>query len=159
MIDRSTCFSDVAMTLEPLTLSCDDAQALLRRFTCLDRLPAETSENHAPKNALSENELVRQALLLVRDHSDYQIFGICADGEEQAIAALHTYLNALGYPELPKPTVAIAGPVYLKFNPKTGLCHLDSYTGSHRGVLVSCQSAYDGDVNEVFGHLPLDLFE
>ncbi|MDP5017066.1 MAG: DUF1824 family protein, partial [Dolichospermum sp.] len=28
----------------------------------------------------------------------------------------------------------------------------------HRGVLVSCQSYQEGGVNEMYGHLPLDLF-
>jgi hypothetical protein len=94
----------------------------------------------------------------MRDHSDYQILGVCADTAEQAIAALHTYLQAFGLTDLPVPA-AIAGVVYLKYNPKTGLCYLKPYEGEHRGVLVSCQSAYDGDVNETFGHFPLDLFD
>jgi hypothetical protein len=38
------------------------------------------------------------------------------------------------------------------------LCYLDSYAGHHRGVLVSCQSYQEGGVNEMYGHLPLDLF-
>lgn len=101
---------------------------------------------------------VQQALHLVREHSDYQILGICAETTTQAIAALHSYLTAFGYTKLPQPT-QIEGVVYLKYNPITGLCYVKPYQGSHRGVLVSCQSAYEGDVNETFGHLPLDLFE
>ncbi|WP_431658828.1 DUF1824 family protein [Pantanalinema rosaneae] len=125
-----------------------EAQSVLRRFTCLDRLAPEMIPDRA---------LTRQALLLVAHHSDYQIFGICADSVEQATTALHRYLAGLGYEE--SPTVPpLAGIVYVKYNPKTGRCHTDAYIGQHRGVLVSCQSAYDGDVNETFGHLPLDLF-
>ncbi|HEY9658957.1 MAG TPA: DUF1824 family protein [Allocoleopsis sp.] len=45
----------------------------------------------------------------------------------------------------------------MKFNPNASSCYADSYTGEHRGVLVSCQSADDG-INEMYGHLPLDLF-
>lgn len=130
------------------TLTVQAAQALLRKFTCIDRIPADQ---------IPSLEAVREALLLVREHSDYQIFGICAETSEEAIATLHHYLKALNYPEVPTPH-PIEGIVYLKFNPKTGLCHLDSYVGQHRGVLVSCQSAYDGDINETFGHLPLNLF-
>lgn len=130
------------------TLSLEAAIALLRQFLCVDRLPPEQ---------IPANSLVQQALHQVREHSDYQIFGICADSTTVAIAALHSYLAALDYAERPT-TEAIAGPVYLKFNPQTGRCHLDTYTGDHRGVLVSCQSADDGDVQETFGHLPLDLF-
>lgn len=129
-------------------LSLDGAQALLRTLTCIEPLPLDRIPDYA---------LIRQALHRVCDQSDYQILGICADTANQAIAALHRYLEALGRPEYPQPE-PIPAAVYLKFNPKTGLCYLQPYTGQHRGVLVSCQSAYDGDVNETFGHLPLDLF-
>lgn len=138
------------MTSNSTTLSLDAALSLLRQFTCLD-LQSQTPRPNAP--------VVRDALLLVREHSDYQIFGICAETAAQAIAALHAYLQALDYPEKPVPDTSVDGPVYLKFNPKTQLCYLNSYTGHHRGVLVSCQSAYEDDVNEMFGHLPLDLWE
>jgi hypothetical protein len=130
--------------------SLEAAQTLLRHFTCLDL------QNQAVQ---PEATLVRDALRLVREHSDYQIFGICADSATQAIAALHSYLQALDYPQKPVPSQVVEGPVYLKYNPKTQLCYLDSYTGHHRGVLVSCQSAYEGDVNEMFGHLPLEVWE
>ncbi|MBL1177745.1 DUF1824 family protein [Pantanalinema sp. GBBB05] len=133
---------------DSVTLALAEAQSVLRQFTCLDRLSPE---------AIPDQALTRQALLLVANHSDYQIFGICADSVEQATAALHHYLAGLGYEEFPE-VPALAGIVYVKYNPKTGRCHSDSYVGKHRGVLVSCQSAYDGDVNETFGHLPLDLF-
>lgn len=136
------------MSSNSSTLTVQSAQALLRKFTCLDRLSPDQVPN---------SEDVRVALLCVRDHSDYQIFGICADTSEEAIATLHHYLKALNYSQAPTPT-PVDGVVYLKFNPKTGFCHLDSYIGHHRGVLISCQSAYDGDINETFGHLPLNLF-
>lgn len=138
------------MTSNSPALTLEAAQKLLRQFTCLDLLSQESRPHSA---------LVRDALLLVREHSDYQIFGICADTTAQAIASLHAYLQALDYQEQPVPPTSVDGPVYLKFNPKTQLCYLNSYTGHHRGVLVSCQSAYDGDVNELFGHLPLNLWE
>jgi hypothetical protein len=138
------------MTSHSTALPLESALTLLRQFTCLDLL------SQAPRPDVAS---VREALLLVRDHSDYQIFGICAETTAEAIAALHAYLQALDYAEKPIPAMAVEGPVYLKFNPKTQLCYLDRYTGDYRGVLVSCQSAYDGDVNEMFGHLPLDLWE
>ncbi len=138
------------MTSHSIALTLESALALLRQFTCLDLL----SQTPRPEAAS-----VQEALLLVREHSDYQNFGISAETATAAIAALHTYLQALDYAERPTPTESVAGPVYLKFNPKTQLCYLNPYTGNHRGVLVSCQSAYDGNVNEMFGHLPLDLWE
>ncbi len=137
------------MTAETAPLTRQTAETLLRQFICIDSIPAD--QMPAPT-------AIQQALLLLRDQSDYQLLGVCAASAEQAIAALHAYLAAFGLPDRPLPAEAIAGAVYLKYNPKTGLCYLKPYTGDHRGVLVSCQSAYDGDVNETFGHLPLDLF-
>lgn len=129
-------------------LTVDAAQKILRQFLCVQ--PASDP-------VLPDLDRVRQALLLVANHSDYQIFGICADTTEQAAKALKAYLPALGYEASPQ-VPAIAGPIYVKYNPKTGRCHSAPYDGQHRGVLVSCQAAYDGEVNETFGHLPLDLF-
>ncbi|MBW4470225.1 MAG: DUF1824 family protein [Stenomitos rutilans HA7619-LM2] len=129
-------------------LTTETAQGVLRPFLCVDRSPETTPEA----------ALIRQALLLVAAHSDYQILGICADTINQATIALKSYLKALGYEATPEVTL-LEGSVYVKFNPKSDRCHVAPYTGTHRGVLVSCQSAYDGDVNETFGHLPLDLFE
>lgn len=134
--------------LNSQSLTLDSAQQLLRQFTCLDR---------GLDTIVPPHDQVRQALLLVVNHSDYQIFGVCADTVDQAAIALSTYLTALGYEEKPDMST-LSGPVYVKYNPKTGRCSVDTYTGSHRGVLVSCQSAYDGAINDTFGHLPLDLF-
>ncbi|MBD0345248.1 MAG: DUF1824 family protein [Coleofasciculus sp. Co-bin14] len=129
-------------------LTVEEAQKLLKPFNCLE-----------PKSVNSESEkaLLRQALLLLAEHSDYQILGICADTMAQGLSALKTYSEALGS----KPNLDLTpvdGSVYLKFNPKTRLCYAESYTGIHRGVLVSYQSAYEGQINDMYGHLPLDLF-
>jgi Domain of unknown function (DUF1824) len=133
-----------------MSLTLTIAQTRLQQFTCAQLGVAQP---------LPELDEVRAALLLVREHSDYQIFGVCADTAAQAIAALHRYLSALGYPQRPQPTSDLTGAVYLKFNPKNDLCYLSPYEGSDRGVLVSCQSAYEGDINEMFGHLPLKLWD
>ncbi len=104
-----------------------------------------------------DREQLQQALLQVANHSDYQMLGICADSFAQGRQALETYAAALGYTQIPIPE-PIDGPVYIKFNPRSGGCYVDSYVGSHRGVLVSCQSAEEPGINEMYGHLPLDLF-
>ncbi|HEY9884783.1 MAG TPA: DUF1824 family protein [Thermosynechococcaceae cyanobacterium] len=135
-----------ALDSENLTL--DAAQDILKQFVCSDRSPA----------VMPQAPLVRQALLLVAAHSDYQILGICADTIAQATIALKRYLTALGYEVMPE-VPSLDGAVYVKFNPNRNGCHVAPYNGTYRGVLVSCQSAYDGDVNETFGHLPLDLFD
>lgn len=130
-------------------LSVEEAQILLKDFNCT-----------AGKSLTSESEkvLIRQAVLVVSRFSDYQILGICADTAVQGIAALGSYAKALGY----KPNfdlTLVDGAVYIKFNPVTGLCYLNPYSGEHRGVLVSCQSPESYSINEIYGHLPLDLFE
>lgn len=126
--------------------SLEEAIHYLRQVNCL-----------APQDAAINRALLRQALLLAAEASDYQILGICADTLAEATQALESYAAALKYaPELNLPT--IEGAVYIKFNPNSGLCYASPYSGHHRGVLVSCQSA-DAGVNEMFGHLPLDLFQ
>ena len=115
------------MTVDSEIARIKEAQALLRKFICIEQIPPED---------VPVKTVIQEALLIVRENSDYQILGICADTADDAIAALHAYLNALDYPVIPTPA-PIEGAVYLKFNPKTGFCHLDAYVGTHRGVLVS----------------------
>jgi Domain of unknown function (DUF1824) len=129
-------------------LTVTDARKILNKFNCLDIAPILTG---------AEKTLVSQALILVTKLSDYQILGICADTVEEGLLAMKTYSHALGY-EVPRNLPKTEGPVYIKLNGKNGLCYLDSYVGHHRGVLVSCQSYEAGGINEMYGHLPLDLF-
>ncbi len=129
-------------------LTVADAKKILNKFNCIDI---------APKLKPSEKTLVRDALALLASISDYQILGICADTADEGMLAMKTYSHAFGY-EPPSNLPIIEGPVYIKLNGKNGVCYLDSYSGHHRGVLVSCQSYSQGGINEMFGHLPLDLF-
>jgi hypothetical protein len=126
--------------------SVEQASHYLRQVDCLN-----------PQTATVDHSLLRQALLFVIQASDYQIFGVCADTLAQGIQALESYAAALNYsPTLDLPAIEEA--VYIKFNPKSGLCYASPYSGNHRGVLVSCQSADETGINEMFGHFPLDLF-
>ncbi len=138
------------MSSQASSLTVQTAQELLRQFICLDREPSSPELDYGT---------VREALFLMVDRSDYQIFGICADNATQGQQALHSYLTALDRDERPEVQATTNDAVYIKYNPKTGLCRAEPYTGNHRGVLVSCQSAYDDDINETFGHLPIDLFD
>ena len=126
------------------------AQHLLRQFMSIDGATARGLEPEA----------VRAAVAIVAQASEYQILGVCADNAAQGFAALNSYLAALGYAEQPAMSdiTAANSAIYIKYNPKRDRCYTDRYTGAHRGVLVSCQSAYEHEVNETFGHLPLDLF-
>ncbi|MER3433176.1 MAG: DUF1824 domain-containing protein [Leptolyngbya sp. ERB_1_1] len=123
-----------------------EAETILRQFIC-----------NKPTQPL-DDATIREAVLIVRDLSDYQIFGICAETAEAGIQALSQYLAALKYETAPD-IRSLSGVIYIKYNPMTGRAHIEPYTGEHRAVLLSCQSAYDDGVNETFGHLPLNLFE
>lgn len=135
-------------TQVPTHLTIQEAQKILSSFNCVE-LKSVDSE--------SEKTLIRQAVLLIAEHSDYQIIGICAGTPEQGLLALESYAKALGY-ETSLDISQAEGSIYIKFNPLTGLCYCESYTGKHRGVLVSCQSSYEDGISEMYGHLPLDLF-
>lgn len=129
-------------------LTLEKAQNILKDFSCIETKPVTAAEK----------AFIREALLLITSFSDYQILGICADTSDQGVLALKTYSAALGY-EAKVDLTPVEGAVYIKFNSQTGLCYLDSYSGNYRGVLVSCQSSQYGSINEMYGHLPLDLFE
>jgi hypothetical protein len=129
-------------------LTVQAAQEILKNYDCVSRKTVDSE---------AEKALLRQALLLLTEHSDYQILGICADTAHQGIATLKSYLEAFNYEENLNLSL-VEGTVYIKFNLKNGSSYIDSYEGSHRGVLVSCQSVYEGGINEMYGHLPLDLF-
>jgi hypothetical protein len=128
--------------------SLEESHRLLKQFDCLHPATSLTT---------SDRNQLQQALLQVASQSEYQMLGICAETFAEAQQALMTYATALGYC-LNTELEAIEGPVYIKFNPKSGGCYANPYVGDHRGVLVSCQSAYETGLNEMYGHLPLDLF-
>ncbi|NMG58226.1 DUF1824 family protein [Geitlerinema sp. P-1104] len=115
------------------------------------------------EEAIADRPAVRQALYAIRPHCNYQIFGICADNAQEAIAALNRYTDVLGYPRAPEldscELDAMQGPMYLKYNPKTDLYYLNPYEGNERGVIISCQSVYDDGIRDTYGHFPLDLFD
>lgn len=128
-------------------LDLEAAHSILKGFSSLKRGGEEPQDR----------DRIQQALLLAASQSDYQILGVCADSLEQGLGALSGYAKALGYsPNLNLEPVE--GSVYIKFNPN-GRSYASPYGGEHRGVLVSCQSAEETDVNEMYGHLPLDLFD
>lgn len=129
-------------------LDSETAHRILKQFSTLQLGSVE------PIN----RDSLQQALLLAASQSDYQMLGVCADTLEQGIRALEGYAKALSYsPNLDLEPVE--GSVYIKFNPNSAKSYASPYDGEHRGVLVSCQSADDTDLNEMYGHLPLDLFD
>lgn len=107
--------------------------------------------------AVSTQAEIRQALLTLLPTIDYIMLGICANNWDEGILTLQQYSRALDLPQL-LPTPALTGPVYIKFNPRQPKCYASAYQGSDRGVLVAAQSDDLTKLNEMFGHLPLDLF-
>lgn len=132
------------------TQTLEQAHTLLKQYDCVN-----------PQTVHLDRAQVRAALLQLVAESDQQILGICADSVEQGMATLAAYAQALGYTQLPTPSAAeqaIAQPVYIKFNPNAAVFYINPYPGDYRGVLVSCQSADADGINDMYGHLPLDLF-
>lgn len=131
-------------------LPIEEALQLLKQFSCSAIATTELE---------IEPEQLRQALLLVTSLSESENLGVCADNAQQGFAALSNYLKALGYQADFDPTLTsdIQGAVYIKFSTQKMSYYFDSYTGSYRGVLVSCQSE-DNKLVGTYGHFPLDLF-
>ena len=132
---------------------------LLQQFTVIDTAMGASTLATSVRKLPAElsRESIYEALTLVLDGSEYQLIGICAENYAEGTLALQQYLAAFGY----ETTLTFADPdqpIYIKYNSKTEACYSKPYDGDHRGVIVSCQSSYDEDVNETFGHLPLDLF-
>jgi len=102
---------------------------------------------------------LRNSLLLVAKLASSQRLGICADNFQQGFATLTSYLKAFGYPHNLEQDLTIVPnePVYLKFSTQKMSYYADKYTGTYRGVLISCQSEEDL-VSGTYGHFPLDLF-
>ncbi len=99
----------------------------------------------------------RAALLTLLPAIDRIMLGICAESWAEGILALQQYSHALNLPEL-LPTPELAGVIYIKYNPTLSNCYASVYQGLDRGVLIAAQSDDLTQLNEMFGHLPLDLF-
>jgi hypothetical protein len=131
-------------------MSIEEALKLLKEYGCIQPKIARLPE---------EKDALRQAILLVNQGSESINLGICADNAEEGFTSLKSYLQALGYNlpvTLPENNLE-SGSVYIKYNTQRLASYLDSYTGTYRGVLISCQSENDQLVG-TYGHFPLDLF-
>jgi hypothetical protein len=135
--------------LETASLTTVQAQAILVPFNCIEPKTIQTP---------AEKLAVQQAVLQLVKVTDNQILGILADSLEQATQTLNRYTQIMGH-QPPTDVPPCSDAVYLKFNPRSGLCYASPYTGDHRGVLISFQSDAADGLNEMCGHLPLDLFE
>lgn len=139
------------MSTQQVSLTIEEALKLLKEYSYIQVQTVETE---------TDLEQLRKALLLVTSLAEYETLGICADNVEQGFIALSNYLKALGYHislernQFPEKQ----GAVYIKFNSQKISYYIDSYTGSYRGVLISCQGENDTLVG-TYGHFPLDLFD
>jgi Domain of unknown function (DUF1824) len=145
------------------TLTVAEAKKLLKQYSLasdslLTKGATMQMEPRSKDESLYSVDRLRHAVELVARHSEYQILGICAQNAEEGLQALNEYSQALGY-EPPQDLESIEGSVYIKFNPNIGLRYMSVYEGKERGVLVSCQSPNSEGINEMYGHLPIDLFK
>lgn len=127
------------------------ARKLLDQYSCTEQKTVKSEQ---------EKQDLQIAIQQITRESEWENLGICADNTEQAIIALKSYLEALGYDikQINFDQVStVDTPVYIKFSTKQMGFYQDNYTGEYRGVLVSCQ-AEDDLIAGVYGHLPLDLF-
>ena len=137
------------MSTEENQLSVSEALNLLKKYS---GIRVKTPQSDAEKHTL------QQALLLIVGQSESSNLGVCADHLDQGLTALSSYLEAFGYQfQVNQAASDINSPVYLKYNSQKASYYLDSYTGTYRGVLVSCQSEDDA-IAGTYGHFPLDLF-
>jgi hypothetical protein len=111
-------------------------------------------ENSTP---VPDRSTTRAAILTLLPAINYLMLGICASSWTEGILALKQYSQALNLTEL-LPTPELTGAVYIKFNPRLPNCYASAYHGIDRGVLIAAQSEDLTKLNEMFGHLPLDLF-
>eukprot|EP00747_Dinoflagellata_sp_TGD_P166089 gnl/TRDRNA2_/TRDRNA2_188347_c0_seq1.p1 gnl/TRDRNA2_/TRDRNA2_188347_c0~~gnl/TRDRNA2_/TRDRNA2_188347_c0_seq1.p1 ORF type:complete len:272 (+),score=28.44 gnl/TRDRNA2_/TRDRNA2_188347_c0_seq1:50-865(+) len=131
-------------------LTINDADRLLSRF-------------HRYSTLSTRKPALKVACRSVAAHSRHMLMGICAHDFDAGIAALKGWVADLGLPKgklygmddngvaLPPPD----GPVYMKYNSRSGDVHLSKYNGKYRGVLLT-PKLKDGQFRQ-FGHLPLDL--
>ncbi|ELS00461.1 protein of unknown function (DUF1824) [Xenococcus sp. PCC 7305] len=134
------------------SLTIAEAVNFLKRYGC---------DRDRQNNSSADYPLLRQALLLIIKESEWENLGVCADNPNQGLAAVKSYLAAIGYQDnfvAEIPEDLLDEPVYIKFNTQKMSCYLDSYTGDYRGVLVAIQGE-DERVLGTYGHFPLDLFE
>jgi Domain of unknown function (DUF1824) len=137
------------MPLDSSELTIAQAQSLLAEYSCVTpKVPANAAETITLQNAVK----------LVAQQTDNQLFGVLADTLEEALTTLAQYTQALSIPMPNPPATPDAPPVYVKLNPGTGLCYAKSYEGTYRGVLISFQSDLTDGLNATYGHLPLNLF-
>ena len=131
-------------------LTVPEALKLLKKYSGI-RVKSPQSD--------AEKQTLQQALLLIIDQSESSNLGVCADRLDHGLTALSSYLKAFGYScEFDQASPSNGdSPVYIKYNSQKMSYYLDSYTGTYRGVLVSCQSEDDA-IAGTYGHFPLNLF-
>ncbi len=139
------------MTQENSNLTVNDALKVLQDYSCLQiKIVDFESDKHK----------LRESLKIVSDLCDAENLGICADNFNEGFKTLKSYLKALGFPSDLEPPKSFPrnDSVYIKFNTETMSYYVDNYSGSYRGVLISCQCD-DHKLVGTYGHFPLNLFE
>jgi Domain of unknown function (DUF1824) len=138
-------------------LTVELAESILRQMSDLSAVQEKEAE-------LSELNRLRTSLLFLQQHSEFQIFGICAPNAAIAWRSLKSYLNAFEYDQLGTilehlpADLPLNQPLYLKYNSRSQKLHQDIYLGKFEGVLISYHSNFSEEYNGTHGHFPLDLW-
>ncbi|WP_017327205.1 DUF1824 family protein [Synechococcus sp. PCC 7336] len=135
------------------TISLERARTLLVPFNGKDRLQLDNA---------SDRQEIAIALKALVAESDYQTLGVCAETAAAGYAALVQYLAAFGYTDgqdFPQDCGSDKEPIYIKFNTRNSQTYAEAYSGPSRGVLVCCHAVSEGSNTDIYGYLPLNLFD
>jgi Domain of unknown function (DUF1824) len=134
-------------------LTIKQAETILRQMSDLE------VSDLAGQNS-SQWQTLRDALLFLQQHSEFQIFGVCAPSAAIACLSLKAYLNAFEYESLGISFQDLPSdrPIYLKYNSRNQSLYHDIYVGKYEGVLVSYHSNFSEDYSGTHGYFPLDLW-
>jgi len=140
-----------------------EAEKILRQMSDLgDSSISSDIEIGSVVNSLVNDQwtTLQNALLFLQQHSEFQIFGVCARNSAIACRSLKAYLNAFEYDDLSISSQHLQSdqPIYLKYNSRNQTLYHDIYQGKYEGVLISYHSNFSEDYSGTHGYFPLDLW-
>ena len=117
----------------------------------------------APSASPQDCEQLKQELAAAMASSEWFTVGVMAPSAEEAVAALRSLENGLGWEALVldpsgEDLATIEGPVFLKGNQNNGRFLVRRESGLGEGILITGHNPVDPSVEDTWGPLPLGLF-
>jgi hypothetical protein len=117
----------------------------------------------APSASPQDCEQLKQELAAAMASSEWFTVGVMAPSAEEAVAALRSLENGLGWEALVldpsgEDLANIEGPVFLKGNQNNGRFLVRRESGLGEGILITGHNPVDPSVEDTWGPLPLGLF-